>query len=505
MASIKKSSFGASKPSKSRPSQSRDYSEKKSKTGAAESDKGFRRTRTSREISDNTSPRRSPRPDREKQGNDSAFRSKNTSSDGRKSLNFNDKESRTSRKSSQDSERPRRSQDRDARAGFEDSGRRVSGRDSSYKHSDSRSAQKRNSASGRFGDSRKSGETDTFRSSSEKPRTSQSDSKRTFSGNTSKKDSFPAARSRKSDVEKSQNSGKLSSTSGKSATRTQKSQTDTPKSSEKKAGNAVSKRATSRKAQREGQEILRLNKYIAEAGVCSRRKADELIAEGAVKVNRQVVTELGFKVSHSDFITVNGEPINAEQAKVYYVLNKPKGYLTTVKDDKDRKTVLDIVQSRYRIFPIGRLDRPTTGVLLLSNDGELAHHLTHPSYEIIRTYRVKLDKKLLPEHARQISQGVELDEEDTTAPCEVIIVPEKKDEAVISLREGKNREVRRLFEHFGYEVVRLDRKVFAGITCRGMKRGEYRTLTRDEIRSLEELVGLDRRAISQSQTRRRHK
>lgn len=235
---------------------------------------------------------------------------------------------------------------------------------------------------------------------------------------------------------------------------------------------------------------VRLNKFLAEAGVGSRRKADELIAQGVVKVNGAVTTELGTKVVKSDFITVNGDPIKEKTNTVYIILNKPKNVLTTSSDDRGRKTVLDIVKKQTRIFPVGRLDRNTTGAILLTNDGELAHRLTHPSYEIERIYIVKLDSEIKFEDAKSISLGVEL-EDGPTQPCEIDVNPNDKTKLIITLKEGKNREVRRLFEHFGYEVKQLSRKIFAGLSISGLKVGEYRHLTRGEVRKLKKLVKLD--------------
>lgn len=236
-------------------------------------------------------------------------------------------------------------------------------------------------------------------------------------------------------------------------------------------------------------EPIRLNKAIAESGLCSRRKADELIEEGKVKVNGKNIKELGTKVERNDFITVNGDPIPENVNTVYVLLNKPKDVITTTDDEKDRKTVVDLIKTQERIFPIGRLDRNTTGILLLSNDGELAHRLTHPSYTIVRVYNVLLDKKLNGDHAEKMSAGVEL-EDGKTGPAEILIHPGKANKITISLTEGKNREVRRLFEHFGYEVKQLDRKEFAGLNYRGVERGQYRHLNRKELIYLKKLVKL---------------
>lgn len=236
-------------------------------------------------------------------------------------------------------------------------------------------------------------------------------------------------------------------------------------------------------------ELIRLNKFIADAGYCSRRKADELIAAGVVKVNGQVITELGAKVHPSDLVTIKGDPISIKHKNIYIVLNKPKNVITTTLDEKGRTTVLDLVKKQTRIFPIGRLDRNTTGVLLLTNDGELAHRLTHPSYEIPREYAVKLNKALKPADAKKIADGLEIDGEKM-APCNIFISQDDKTKVFITLVEGKNHEVKRIFEHLGYEVKQLDRKSFAGITYKGLEKGSYRHLTRKEVLYLKKLVGI---------------
>lgn len=235
---------------------------------------------------------------------------------------------------------------------------------------------------------------------------------------------------------------------------------------------------------------IRLNKFLADAGIASRRKADELIASGAVKVNGRVVTELGTKVHPGDLVTVHGKPVSPYKHLTYVVLNKPKDYITTTSDERGRKTVLDLVPLKTRIYPVGRLDRNTTGVLLLTNDGELAARLMHPRYGVEREYIAGLDKPLKAEHAAAIAEGIVLDGEKT-GPAEVIISPTDPRQVCIILREGKNREVRRLFEHFGYEVRRLHRSRYGIITPRGLARGEYRHLTRQEVIALRRLVGLE--------------
>lgn len=236
---------------------------------------------------------------------------------------------------------------------------------------------------------------------------------------------------------------------------------------------------------------LRLNKAIADSGLVSRRKADELIEQGAVKVNGKIVKELGKKVKASDKITVNGDPIPEFSRLDYILLNKPKNYICTTSDEKKRKTIFDIVKSNERVFPVGRLDRNTTGVILITNDGELTNRLTHPSYQIQKTYIVKLNKDIGLDIIKQITEGVEL-EDGKTSPAFVVIDAKDKKKVTITITEGKNREVRRIFEHFGFEIESLTRKMFAGLTVKGLSRGEYRRLDRREVEYLKKLVGLNR-------------
>ncbi|OGU15928.1 MAG: hypothetical protein A2X61_01445 [Ignavibacteria bacterium GWB2_35_12] len=238
-----------------------------------------------------------------------------------------------------------------------------------------------------------------------------------------------------------------------------------------------------------GSSLIRLNKFLADAGIASRRKADELIKQGSVSVNNKIVIDLGTKIQHTDRVSVNGNPVKTEQKLVYILLNKPKDYITTTSDEKDRKTVLDIVKSSKRIYPVGRLDRNTTGVLLLTNDGELAHKLTHPKFQIERVYNVTLDKILKPEDAQKIALGIDIDDAKT-APCELFIHPKNKSNVIITLKEGKNHEVKRIFEKLGYLVKKLDRKYFAGLSVQGLARGSYRHLSRHELYKLKKMAGI---------------
>jgi pseudouridine synthase len=230
---------------------------------------------------------------------------------------------------------------------------------------------------------------------------------------------------------------------------------------------------------------------IADAGIASRRTADEMIAEGRVKVNGRVVTELGTRITSNDRVMVDGKLISDPERHVYILLNKPKDTITTTSDERGRRTVMDLIDTRERIYPVGRLDRNTTGVLLLTNDGDLANRLMHPRHGVARLYDVVLDKPLELRDARAITAGVELENGDKTQPCEIDMEDRDRQHLRITLYEGKNREVRRLFEHFGYEVTRLDRKLYAGLSARGLARGEWRRLERKEISSLRRLVDLE--------------
>ncbi len=260
-----------------------------------------------------------------------------------------------------------------------------------------------------------------------------------------------------------------------------------PARSQTKAQRPKGEQHTRSRNVEETPQITRLNKAIADAGVASRRRADELIRSGCVRINGMVVTELGTKVEIDDMVTVNGEPITRYKHLTYVVLNKPKDVISTSSDEKGRATVFDIVKIKSRLFTIGRLDRNTTGVLLITNDGELANKLMHPRYGITRVYKASLDKPLRQDHMRQIAKGVEL-EDGPTQPVEIAVDPSDKTSVLLAIREGRNREVRRIFELFDYEVKRLDRKEYANITTRGLKRGEYRHLTREEVAELQRLV-----------------
>lgn len=232
--------------------------------------------------------------------------------------------------------------------------------------------------------------------------------------------------------------------------------------------------------------IMPLNKFIAHAGVCSRRDAADIVRGGNVKVNGILVSEPGHKVSTKDDVRVNGKKIQPEKELVYILLNKPKDYLTTTEDPQGRKTVLDLVRraTTERVYPVGRLDRNTSGVLLLTNDGVLAQKLTHPRNEIKKVYHVTLNKDLNKNDFEKIVKGVML--EDGLAKADALAYTDTKDKKQIGmeLHSGRNRIVRRLFEHLGYDVKSLDRVMFAGLTKKNIERGKWRFLKENEIRTL---------------------
>ena len=229
-------------------------------------------------------------------------------------------------------------------------------------------------------------------------------------------------------------------------------------------------------------EPIRLNKYLANAGVCSRREADEFIQAGVVTVNGTVVTELGTKVLRSDIVVFHEQPVSLEK-KVYVLLNKPKDYVTTNDDPQQRKTVMDLVKNvcPERIYPVGRLDRNTTGVLLLTNDGDLASKLTHPKFLKKKVYHVFLDKNVTAHDLQQIAEGVTLDDGEVHADAIEYANDAVKNQVGIEIHSGKNRIVRRIFESLGYRVIKLDRVQFAGLTKKGLRRGDWRFLTEKEV------------------------
>ena len=234
-----------------------------------------------------------------------------------------------------------------------------------------------------------------------------------------------------------------------------------------------------------GDGLIRLNKYISNSGVCSRREADKIIGNGLVTVNGAVITELGHKVSLDDDIRYEGRQLNPER-KVYLLLNKPRGFVTTLDDPHAERTVMQLVQHacKERIYPVGRLDMQTTGVLLFTNDGELAKKLTHPSFEKEKIYHVQLDKDMTFEDLKKIKDGFELEDGFIAADDIQLIDPTDARQVGVEIHSGKNRIVRRIFNHLGYNVVRLDRVMFAGLTKKDLPRGRFRFLTQQEINFL---------------------
>lgn len=233
---------------------------------------------------------------------------------------------------------------------------------------------------------------------------------------------------------------------------------------------------------KKGDEEIRLNRFIANAGICSRRDADQLISAGEISVNGKVVTELGVKVRKSDQVSFRGNVLNPER-KVYLLLNKPRGYVTTLDDPHAEHTVMELVSQacEERIYPVGRLDKETSGLLLFTNDGDLAKKLAHPSYEKKKIYHVFLTHEFSEEHLEQVSKGIELDDGVIAADAVSYVDPQDKTQVGIEIHSGKNRIVRRIFEHFGYQIARLDRVVFAGLTKKNLPRGKWRFLTPREI------------------------
>ncbi|MCX6138988.1 MAG: pseudouridine synthase [Ignavibacteriales bacterium] len=242
-------------------------------------------------------------------------------------------------------------------------------------------------------------------------------------------------------------------------------------------------------------KTVRINRFIAMSGAASRRKAEELILSGEVTVNGILVTDLATKIDPAkDTVTINGKKIHREEQLVYLVLNKPNDYITTRSDERRRRTVFDLINPRERVFSVGRLDRKTTGVLLFTNDGELANRLMHPSHEVEKTYHVMLTEGLGREDVERVKKGVYI-EGGRTAPAKVESIPGTKNKDIlITIHEGKNRQVRRVFETLGYEIQKLDRIVYAGITAAGLKRGAWRYLSIDEVKKMKRLAGLSREA-----------
>ncbi|HEX6181351.1 MAG TPA: pseudouridine synthase [Chitinophagaceae bacterium] len=238
--------------------------------------------------------------------------------------------------------------------------------------------------------------------------------------------------------------------------------------------------------QTNAEDVLPLNKFVAHAGICSRRDAAELVKAGKVKVNGQLITEPGFKVKSTDDVKVNGKKVTRQKNLVYILLNKPKDYITTTSDPQGRQTVLEIIRNATpeRVYPVGRLDRNTTGVLLLTNDGDLAQKLSHPSYEIKKIYEVRLNKPLTKKDFDTILNGINL--EDGFIAPDSLAFADAKDKSIIGIEihSGRNRIVRRMFEHLGYDVKNLDRVLYANLTKKNVDRGKWRFLSEKEVRLL---------------------
>ena len=250
-------------------------------------------------------------------------------------------------------------------------------------------------------------------------------------------------------------------------------------------GKPVVKAAKKEKESKSSSEGIRLNRFIANAGVCSRREADTYITAGVVTINGKSVTELGTRVMPGDEVRFDGRKLNAER-KVYLLLNKPKDFVTTTDDPHADKIVMDLVKDACdeRIYPVGRLDKATTGLLLFTNDGDLSKRLTHPSHNMKKIYQVTLDKPVTKSHIEMIAEGIELEDGFIAADAVSYIDREEKTQVGIEIHSGKNRIVRRIFEHFGYRVRKLDRVFFAGLTKKNLPRGKYRFLSEKEVKFL---------------------
>lgn len=240
-------------------------------------------------------------------------------------------------------------------------------------------------------------------------------------------------------------------------------------------------------ARKKKDHFIRLNKYIANAGICSRREADQLIKSGQIKINGKVIKELGTRILPSDKVEYRGRVLNREKL-VYILINKPKDHITTTKDPGNRKTVMNLVHRNLeqRVYPVGRLDRNTTGLLLMTNDGELAERLSHPSYNIRKIYEVKLDKPLTDTDLNAIKRGIEVDD-GLVKVDDIAVVSEDKKSIGVEIHSGRNRIVRRIFEHFGYHVTALDRVMYAFLTKKDLPRGKWRFLKNHEVIKLKHL------------------
>lgn len=300
------------------------------------------------------------------------------------------------------------------------------------------------------------------------------------------------SRSKPSGSKPAPRSGKPTSRTGKPDPRTTEKPADSAPKPRAKAADGSSKPVYKPKVRKGdplpsfNEEEVRLNKYLSNAGVCSRREADVLIQTGVVTVNGEIITEMGYKIKKGDKVQYDGETVNAE-TKRYVLLNKPKGFITTMDDPLGRKTVMGLVikACKERIYPVGRLDRDTTGLLLFTNDGDMAKKLTHPRYEATKIYHVETDKPVQAEHLEMLTRGIELEDGKIQADkAEYVKDGKSSREVGIEIHSGKNRIVRRMFEKLGYEVVKLDRVQFASLTKKDLPRGYYRHLTEQEVHFL---------------------
>lgn len=282
--------------------------------------------------------------------------------------------------------------------------------------------------------------------------------------------------------EKEPKENRSDSTGHSQSTRTERlSRPESKDSQSTRIEPAESKDSRSSSTERSRSEGIRLNRYIAHCGVCSRREADQLIADGKIKVNKKIITEMGYKVMPGDNVFY-GKKLLKKEDYAYVLLNKPKNFITTTKDTHDRKTVMDLVEKAAdaRLYPVGRLDRNTTGLLLLTNDGELTDRLSHPSNNIKKIYQVEINKPILKEHFEEIVKGFTL-EDGPIAIDDIAILTADNKSIGIEIHSGRNRIVRRIFEHFDYDVTKLDRVVYAGLTKVNLPRGKWRHLNDREI------------------------
>ena len=231
----------------------------------------------------------------------------------------------------------------------------------------------------------------------------------------------------------------------------------------------------------------RIQKVIAASGYCSRRKAEELISKGKVLVNGEVITEMGFKVSGNDYIEVEGNPINEKEEKEYYLLNKPRGIVSTSSDEKNRKTVVDLIKTNKRIYPVGRLDYDTTGAIILTNDGELTNLLTHPKNKVEKVYVAKIKGIITKENLSKLCNGLIIDGKKTLkAKAKILKIDKKNNTSIVELiiKEGRNHQVKKMFETINFDVLKLKREAIAFLTLDGLKSGEYRRLSLKEVKKL---------------------